>query len=38
MLIQIPDILTPDEVAHCRRVLEASPGWTGASPRASRRR
>ncbi|MBS9475554.1 Fe2+-dependent dioxygenase [Ancylobacter radicis] len=24
MLIQIPDILTPEEVAHCRRVLEAS--------------
>lgn len=24
MLIQIPDILTQDEVAHCRRVLESS--------------
>ncbi|WP_018387064.1 Fe2+-dependent dioxygenase [Ancylobacter sp. FA202] len=29
MLIQIPDILTPDEVAHCRRVLEASPWVDG---------
>jgi PKHD-type hydroxylase len=24
MLIEIPDILAPDEVAHCRRALEAS--------------
>lgn len=25
MLLQIPDVLTADEVAHCRAVLEASP-------------
>lgn len=24
MLIHVPDVLTPDEVSHCRRVLEAS--------------
>ncbi|MDQ0509560.1 Fe2+-dependent dioxygenase [Ancylobacter amanitiformis] len=29
MLIQIPNILTPEEVAHCRRVLEASPWVDG---------
>lgn len=29
MLIQIADILTSDEVAHCRRVLEASPWVDG---------
>ncbi len=29
MLLQIPDILTADEVAHCRAVLEASPWVDG---------
>lgn len=29
MLIQIPDILSREEVAHCRRVLEASPWVDG---------
>lgn len=29
MLIQIPDILTREEVAHCRRVLEGSPWVDG---------
>ena len=29
MLLQIPDVLTPDEVAHCRAVLEASPWVDG---------
>ncbi len=29
MLLQIPDILTPDEVAHCRRILDASPWVDG---------
>lgn len=29
MLIHVPDILTPDEVAHCRAVLEASPWADG---------
>ena len=24
MMIQIPDVLTPDEVAHCRAVLDAA--------------
>jgi len=39
MLVQIPDILTPDEVAHCRRVLEASPwvdGRTTAGAQAAK--
>ncbi|TWA82296.1 PKHD-type hydroxylase [Azospirillum brasilense] len=29
MLLQIPDVLTADEVAHCRAVLEASPWVDG---------
>ena len=37
MLLQIPDVLTADEVAHCRAVLEASPwvdGRVTAGPQA----
>ena len=29
MMIQIPDVLTPDEVAHCRAVLDAAPWVDG---------
>ncbi|QIB32613.1 Fe2+-dependent dioxygenase [Ancylobacter pratisalsi] len=39
MLIQIPDILTPEEVAHCRAVLDASPwvdGRVSAGPQAAK--
>jgi len=31
MIVQIPNILTPDEVAHCRHVLEKSPWVDGAA-------
>jgi len=31
MLVQIPNILTPEEVAHCRQVLETSPWVDGAA-------
>ena len=39
MLLQIPDVLTAEQVAHARRLLDAAPnGWTAGSPPATSRR